>query len=140
MAGHGPIPTPRLDWELINGNIYQSLAYSFKLYEPVNGSWIQAMCGPKGTLLTEPFNGSWEYTFLYMTYAESYYYDPLETNILINENIWQSVWYYMDGELLFESMGLSGINYPVNGSWINNVYQVLCSFKGSIPEIHPDAG
>jgi hypothetical protein len=131
----GPIPTPipKLDWELINGNIDQSVAYTFKQYEPVNGSWIQAMVGTKG-LLSEPTNGSWEYTLLYNTYVESNYYDPLVTDILINGNIWQSIWIYLDGELRFESIGLEGINYPVNGSWKNNVYQLYCSLFGGIPE------
>ena len=116
-GGGGPIPTPRLDWELINGNLNQSLAYSFKQYKPVNGSWIQAIVDAKVPIEPiEPINGSWEYTFLYMTYADSDFYDPLETDILINGNIWQSVWYYMDGEAVFESIGLSGINYPVNGN------------------------
>lgn len=137
MAGHGrPTPIAKLDWELINGNLDQSLAYTFGYYEPVNGSWIQAICAVSifmGDVTYDTINGSWDYSLLTLIYQDSVYYNPALKVTLINGNIWQSVWYYMDGESLFDSMGLFGINYPVNGSWKNNLYQLFCSVQGGLP-------
>ena len=137
----GPTLTPKLDWELVNGNIDQSLAYAFGFYEPANGSWIQAMCGgyslsyPGGpvTITYDIINGSWDYTFLIEIYQKSDFYNPELKVTLINENIWQSVWYYLDGESVFDTIGLSGINYAVNGSWKNTIYQLFCSLNGGVP-------
>ena len=133
----GPTLTPKLDWELVNGNIDQSLAYAFGFYEPVNGSWIQAMCATfdrfTRVLSYDIINGSWDYTFLINIYQDSHYYNPELKVTLINENIWQSVWYYLDGESVFDTIGLSGINYAVNGSWKNTIYQLFCSLNGGVP-------
>jgi hypothetical protein len=122
--------TPRIDWEPINGNIIQSISYCRAVFEPSSGSWIQAICEALG--YTEAINGFWEYTLLYDIYLNSDFIDgPLPT--LVNGNIWQTIWYYIGGETAFNGWGMPGINYAINGSWLNNYFQYICSSTDGIP-------
>lgn len=132
----------KLDWPLINDNLMQSIAYCQGYFEPVNGSWIQAICGVFGEFDSEYtiINGSWEYTFLNIIYQKSERAIIDGEPEIINGDIWQSIWYYIEGQLLFEELGLPGIDYAINGNWMNNYYQLACSTNGGIPKIDPDAG
>jgi hypothetical protein len=130
-----------IDWPLINNNLKQSIAYIQRYFEPVNGSWMQAICETEnvntGEIEYSIINGSWEYTFLNIIYQNSNFFIEGGHPEIINGDIWQSIWYYIEGEDQFEAIGLEGINYAINGSWMNNYYQLYCSLAGSIPNANP---
>lgn len=114
------------------GDYVQSIAYCYGIFEPTNGSWIQAIC--EQNLTTEPLNGSWELAYAYYFYQNLF--SGFEDFEIKNGNYWQTICYYAQIEQsIFEFIGISDINYPINGSWQNNFFQlvVVTDGGGSIP-------
>ena len=115
------------------GDYVQSIAYCFSIFEPKNGSWMQAVCESNG--ITEPYNGSWELAYAYYFYT-NFYTGPAEDFEIKNGSYWQTICYYFMVEAgISEFLFIDGINYPINGSWENNFFQlvVITEAGGSIP-------
>lgn len=113
------------EFEPINGNFFQTIAYYFNVYKPVNGSWMQAICESESVGITEPYNGSWELAFAYYFYV-NFYTGPAEDFEIKNGSYWQTVLYYnsVDEQYFIDNFELN-VAFPINGSWANTYYQYL---------------